>query len=31
MKDGHGKHFDPDLLDAFFAVKDDIIAIRNKY
>jgi putative two-component system response regulator len=31
MKDGQGKHFDPDLLDAFFAVKDDIIAIRNKY
>ena len=31
MKDGQGKHFDPDLLDAFFVVKDDIIAIRNKY
>ncbi len=31
MKDGKGKHFDPDLLDAFFEVKDDIISIRNKY
>ena len=31
MKDGKGKHFDPDLMDAFFAVKDDIISIRNQY
>jgi len=31
MKDGQGKHFDPDLIDAFFAVKDDIISIRNQY
>jgi putative two-component system response regulator len=31
MKEGRGKHFDPDLIDAFFVVKDDIISIRNKY
>jgi len=31
MKDGRKKHFDPDLLDAFFAVKDDIISIRDQY
>ena len=31
MKDGQGKNFDPDLIDAFFAVKDDIISIRHKY
>ena len=31
MKEGQGSHFDPDLLDAFFAVKEDIISIRNKY
>lgn len=31
MKKEQGSHFDPDLLDAFFAVKEDIISIRNKY
>jgi len=31
MKDGRGRHFDPSLIDAFFAVKDDIISIRNQY
>jgi putative two-component system response regulator len=31
MKEGQGSHFDPDLLDAFFAIKEDIISIRNKY
>jgi len=31
MKEGKGNHFDPDLIDAFFSVKDDIISIRNQY
>ena len=31
MKDGRGKNFDPDLIDAFFAVKNDIISIHNRY
>jgi len=31
IKEEKGTSFDPDLIDAFFAVKDDIIAIRNKY
>lgn len=31
MKEGQGRHFDPDLIDAFFTVKDDIISIRNTY
>ena len=31
IKEEQGKSFDPDLIDAFFAVKDDIISIRNKY
>jgi len=31
MRDGKANHFDPDLIDAFFAVKDDIVAIRHKY
>jgi cyclic di-GMP phosphodiesterase len=31
MEEGRAKHFDPDLIDAFFAVKEDIISIRNQY
>ena len=29
MKEGQGNHFDPDLMDAFFEVKEEIISIRN--
>lgn len=31
MRQGHGSHFDPDVLDAFFAVESEIIAIAEAY
>ncbi|MGL1891386.1 MAG: response regulator [Spirochaetaceae bacterium] len=30
LKEGRGKHFDPDVLDAFFAIEDQILAIKEK-
>ena len=29
--DGRGTHFDPDVVDAFFAIKDEILSIKEKY
>ncbi len=29
--EGRGTHFDPDVVDAFFAVKDEIQAIRERF
>ena len=26
-----GNHFDPDVVDAFFSIKDEILSIKNKY
>jgi len=31
MKDGRGKHFDPEVVDAFFAVQEKILHIREEY
>nr|HID57863.1 two-component system response regulator [Desulfobacterales bacterium] len=31
IREGRGSHFDPDVVDAFFSVKDEILAIREKY
>ena len=31
MKEGKGKHFDPNLVDAFFDILDEILAIRENY
>ncbi len=31
IKEGRGCHFDPDVVDAFFAVEDEIIGIKEKY
>lgn len=31
MLEGRGKHFDPDILDAFFKVESEIIKIANLY
>jgi putative two-component system response regulator len=31
VKAGRGTHFDPDVVDAFFAVEDEILAIKNRY
>ena len=31
IKEGRGNHFDPDVVDAFFAVEDEILAIRDNY
>ena len=31
IRDGRGNHFDPDVVDAFFAVENEILAIKEKY
>ncbi len=31
IRDGRGSHFDPDVVDAFFGVKDEILSIKAKY
>ncbi len=31
IKEGRGSHFDPDVADAFFAVKKEIFAIKEEY
>lgn len=31
IREGRGTHFDPDVVDAFFAVQDDILAIKKLY
>lgn len=28
IREGRGSHFDPDVLDAFFAIQDEILDIR---
>jgi len=31
IKEERGSHLDPDVVDAFFGVQDEILAIKNKY
>lgn len=31
MRDGQGSHFDPDLIDAFFSIEEETLAIKDKY
>jgi len=31
IKEGQGSHFDPQVVDAFFAVKDEILSTKEKY
>lgn len=31
IKDGQGNHFDPDVVDAFLAVQDEILEIKERY
>jgi putative two-component system response regulator len=31
LRDGRGKHFDPEVVDAFMNVKDRILQIREHY
>jgi putative two-component system response regulator len=31
LKQCRGTHFDPDVFDAFFAIKEEILSIRRKY
>ena len=31
IKEGRGSHFDPDVVDAFFAVQDEILTIKEQY
>jgi len=31
IREGKGSHFDPDVADAFFAIQDEILTIREQY
>jgi putative two-component system response regulator len=31
IKDERGDHFDPDIVDAFFAIENEILSIKKKY
>ena len=31
IKQGYGKHFDPDVLDAFFSIQDEILKIKETF
>jgi len=31
IMEGRGTHFDPDVIDAFFAIQDEILAIKKQY
>ena len=31
IKDSRGSHFDPEVVDAFFAIEDQILAIKEEY
>jgi putative two-component system response regulator len=31
IRDGRGSHFDPDVVDAFFAIQDEILTIKKQY
>ncbi len=31
IREGRGSHFDPDVVDAFFAVQDEVLTIKKQY
>jgi hypothetical protein len=31
IKEGRGTHFDPDVVDVFFASENELLAIKEKY
>jgi putative two-component system response regulator len=31
IRKGRGNHFDPDVVDAFFAIQDEILIIKKEY
>ena len=31
IKEGQGSHFDPEIVNTFFSIEDEIIAIKDKY
>lgn len=31
IREGRGNHFDPDVVDAFFAIEEEILSIKEKY
>ena len=31
IREGRGSHFDPDVVDAFFAIQDEILTIKSQY
>jgi len=31
IREGRGNHFDPDVVDAFFAIEDEVLSIKERY
>ena len=31
IREGRGSHFDPDVVDVFFAIQDEILTIKKQY
>jgi len=31
MKDGRGTHFDPDIVDIFFSIQDEVLEVMNQF
>jgi putative two-component system response regulator len=31
IKESQGRHFDPEVVDALFAVEDEIVSIKEQY
>ena len=31
LKTGRGRHFDPDVVDTFLSIQDEILTIRDRY
>lgn len=31
IREGRGTHFDPDVVDAFLAIQDEILTIQKQY
>ncbi len=31
IREGYGNHFDPDVVDAFFSIQDEILEIKDRY
>jgi putative two-component system response regulator len=31
IRQGRGSHFDPEVVDAFFSVEEEILTVRDRY